>query len=72
MLGCQLGVGAFRALAEKGLNGVMISVAGQFDLHYVDFEKLVDPQNLVTVVRFIKPHSDFHRLAKFLSSFPEG
>ena len=36
------------------------------------FEKLVDPQNLVTVVRFIKPQSDFHRLAKFLSSFPEG
>ncbi|MFO0062753.1 MAG: 6-phosphofructokinase, partial [Planctomyces sp.] len=72
MLGCQLGVGAFRALAEKGLNGVMISVAGQFDLHYVDFEKLVDPQNLVTVVRFIKPQSDFHRLARFLSSFPEG
>mgnify|MGYP003334555623 FL=1 len=72
MLGCQLGVGAFRALAEKGLNGVMISVAGQFDLHYVPFEKLVNPENLVTVVRFIKSGSDFHRLAKFLSSFPEG
>jgi 6-phosphofructokinase 1 len=72
MLGCQLGVGAFRALAEKGMNGVMISVAGQFDLHYVPFEKLVNPENLVTVVRFIKPGSDFHRLAKFLSSFPEG
>lgn len=72
MLGCQLGVGAFRALAEKGMNGVMISVAGQFDLHYVPFEKLVNPENLVTVVRFIKSGSDFHRLAKFLSSFPEG
>ena len=69
MLGSQLGVGAYRALHEEGLNGVMVSVSGQLDLHYVPFEKLVDPQTLVTVVRFIKPESDFHRLARFLSSF---
>ncbi|MEY3460156.1 MAG: 6-phosphofructokinase [Planctomycetota bacterium] len=69
MLGSQLGVGAFRALHEQGLNGVMVSVSGQLDLHYVPFEKLVDPQTLVTVVRYIRPESDFHRLARFLSSF---
>jgi 6-phosphofructokinase 1 len=69
MLGSQLGVGAYRALHEEGLNGVMVSVSGQLDLHYVPFEKLVDPQTLVTVVRFIKTESDFHRLARFLSSF---
>jgi 6-phosphofructokinase len=69
MLGSQLGVGAYRALHEQGLNGVMVSVSGQLDLHYVPFEKLVDPQTLVTVVRFIRPESDFHRLARFLSSF---
>jgi 6-phosphofructokinase len=68
MLGSQLGVGAYRALCEQKLNGVMVSVSGQLDLHYVPFEKLVDPQTLVTVVRFIQPNSDFHRLARFLES----
>ena len=28
MLGSQLGVGAYRALVEEGLNGVMVSVSG--------------------------------------------
>ncbi len=68
MLGSQLGVGAFRALAENRLNGVMVTVSGQLDLHYVPFEKLVDPETLVTVVRYIRPHSDFHRLARFLET----
>lgn len=68
MLGSQLGVGAFRALAEKKLNGVMVSVSGQFDLHYEPFENLVDPETLVTVVRYIDTDSDFHRLARFLET----
>lgn len=68
MLGSQLGVGAYRALVEEKLNGVMVSVSGQLDLHYVPFEKLVDPQTLVTKVRFIEPGSDFHRLARFLET----
>jgi 6-phosphofructokinase len=68
MLGSQLGVGAFRALAEKKLNGVMVSVSGQLDLHYEPFEKLVDPKTLVTVVRYIDTDSDFHRLARFLET----
>ncbi|XZE52482.1 6-phosphofructokinase [Planctomycetaceae bacterium SH139] len=68
MLGAQLGVGAFRALTEECLNGVMVSVSGQLDLHYVPFERLIDPQTLVTKVRFIEPGSDFHRLARFLET----
>ena len=68
MLGSQLGVGAFRALAEEKLNGVMVSVSGQLDLHYEPFEKLVDPETLVTVVRYIDADSDFHRLARFLET----
>ncbi|MDB2686284.1 6-phosphofructokinase [Mariniblastus sp.] len=68
MLGSQLGVGAFRALVEEGLNGVMVSVSGQLDLHYVPFEKLVDPETLVTLVRYIDTDSDFHRLARFLET----
>lgn len=68
MLGSQLGVGAYSALAEKGLDGVMVSITGQLDLHYVPFEELVDPATLVTKVRFIERGSDFHRLARFLES----
>ena len=69
MLGSQLGVGAYRALVEEELNGVMISATGQLQLHYVPFEKLVDPETLVTVVRYIEKDSDFHRLARFLETY---
>ena len=68
MLGSSLGVGAYRALVEEKLNGVMVSVEGQFNLKYVPFETLVDPETLVTKVRFIEPGSDFHRLARFLET----
>jgi 6-phosphofructokinase 1 len=71
MLGSQLGVGAFRALVEKGLNGVMVSVSGQLDLQFVPFDQLVDPKTLVTKVRFIAPNSDFHLLARFLETVTE-
>lgn len=69
MLGSQLGVGAYRALVEKRLDGVMVSVSGQLDLNYVPFNQLVDPATLVTVVRYIEPGSDFHRLARFLETY---
>lgn len=69
MLGAQLGVGAYRALVEEGLNGVMVSITGQLQLHYEPFEKLVDPQTLVTVVRYIEHGSDFHKLARFLETY---
>jgi len=68
ILGSSLGVGAYRALVEQKLNGVMVSVSGQFNLRYVPFEELVDPQTLVTKVRFIESGSDFHRLARFLET----
>ena len=68
MLGSQLGVGAYRALVEDGHDGVMVSVSGQLDLHYVPFEELVNPETLVTVVRHIEYNSDFHRLARFLET----
>lgn len=69
MLGSQIGVGAFRALVEQKLNGVMISVGGQLDLNFVPFEDLVDPQTLVTKVRYIEVGSDFHRLARFVETY---
>lgn len=66
MLGSQIGIGAYRALIEEKLNGVMISVGGQFNLSFVPFETLVDPETLVTKVRFIETTSDFHKMAKLL------
>jgi 6-phosphofructokinase 1 len=69
MLGSQLGVGAYRALVEDGRNGVMVSVSGQLDLQYVPFDTLIDPETLVTKVRFIERGSDFHRLARFLETY---
>ncbi len=68
MLGSQLGVGAYRALAEKQLSGVMVSVSGQLDLIYEPFDKLIDKQTLITRVRYIRPGSDFQRLARFLET----
>jgi 6-phosphofructokinase 1 len=47
----------------------MVSVSGQLDLTYVPFHHLVDPATLVTVVRYIEPGSDFHRLARFLETY---
>jgi 6-phosphofructokinase len=69
MLGSQLGVGAYRAIVENKLNGVMVSIVGQLDLRYVPFEELVNPQDLVTVVRYIEPGCDFHQLARFLETY---
>jgi len=68
MLGSQLGVGAYRALVEEKLNGVMVSVTGQLELQFRPFEELVDQETLVTRVRYITPGSDFHRLARFLET----
>lgn len=66
MLGSQLGIGAYRALVEEGLDGYMVSVSGQLDLSYVPFEKLVNPETLQTEIRYIQPGSDFYRMARFL------
>ena len=68
MLGSQLGVGAYRALVERGENGVMVSVSGQLELRYVPFDQLIDPATLVTRVRHVDVESDFHRLARFLET----
>lgn len=68
MLGCQLGLGAYRAVVEEGLDGHMVSAAGQLDLRYVPFKELVNPETLKTEVRFIQRDSDYHRLARDLET----
>ncbi|MCD6571627.1 MAG: 6-phosphofructokinase [Deltaproteobacteria bacterium] len=66
ILGSQLGVGAYRALVEEGLTGVMISIKEQFDLKYVAFEDLIDQETGLTKIKYIDKKSDFWRLARFL------
>jgi 6-phosphofructokinase 1 len=68
VLGSQLGLGAYRALVEHGLDGQMISVSGQLELRYVPFSELVDPGTLRAAVRFVERGSDFHRLATELGT----
>jgi 6-phosphofructokinase 1 len=71
ILGSQLGIGAYRALVEENLDGFMVSVSGQFELRYVPFKELINPETLTTEVSYIRPGSDFHRLARFLESRTE-
>jgi len=68
MLGSQLGIGAYRALVEHERDGEMVSVSGQLDLEYVPFAELIDPETLKTEVRYIRPGSDYHKLARFLET----
>ena len=72
MLGSQIGVGAYRALVEEKLSGVMVSVGGQLELTYVPFHDLIEPETLVTRVRYIDVNSDFYRLARFLETNPDA
>ncbi len=68
ILGSQLGVGAYRAIAERNLDGVMVSVAGPLDLLFEPFERLIDYQRLRARARPIKPGQDFHQLARYLEA----
>ena len=72
MLGSQLGIGAYRALVQQELDGHMVSVTGQLELTYVPFSELINPETMVTEVRFIEPGSDFHEMARFLETRTEA
>jgi len=66
ILGSQLGVGAWRALAEEHLSGVMISIGEQMGIRYVPFADLIDEATGLTKLKFIEQGSDFWRLARIL------
>ena len=66
VLGSQLGVGAYRALAEEGKDAVMVSVSGQLSLTYKPFKELIDEEKLRAQPRAIDPEEDFHQLARYL------
>jgi len=69
ILGSQLGTGAYRALAEKGMNGVMVSVSGQLGLVFPTFEELINYDILRAHARPIEPGEDFHQLARYLETW---
>lgn len=66
MLGSQLGIGAYRALVEEGLDGHMVSATGQLELQYIPFERLIDVETMRAEIRYIRRESDLWRLARFL------
>jgi len=72
ILGSQIGVGAYRALAELGKNGVMISVGKTMDLAYPAFEELIDMSRLRAYERPIAVGSDIHQLARYLEGWVKG
>jgi len=69
ILGSQLGCGAYRALAEQGMNGVMVSVSGQLGLVFPTFEELINYDILRAHPRPIEPGEDFHQLARYMESW---
>ncbi len=66
ILGSQLGVGAYRALAERNLNGVMVSVTGALNLVFEPFENLIDKATLRAYPRPLKPGEGLQELARYL------
>ncbi|MGQ9505143.1 MAG: 6-phosphofructokinase [Thermogutta sp.] len=72
ILGSQLGVGAYRALIERGLDGVMVSVSGQLQLLFPSFELLMQEGKLRAKPRLIRPEEDFHQLPRYLEVRVEG
>lgn len=66
VLGSQLGVGAYRALVERKLDGVMVSVTGQLQLLFPTFEELLQTRKLRAKERLIGPEEDFHQLPRYL------
>lgn len=71
ILGSQIGVGAYRALCEKDLNGVMVSVGGTMNLTFPKFEDLIDMDKLRAYQRPIRIGSDMHQLARYLEAWTE-
>jgi len=69
ILGSQIGVGAYRALAELDKNGIMVSVGQTMDLAYPEFEKLIDMSRLRAHERPIAVGSDIHQLARYLEGW---
>ena len=66
ILGSQIGVGAYRALVEEGLDGIMVSVGGEMALSYPSFDELIDMEILRAHERLVDTEGDFHQLQRYI------
>ena len=57
----------FFALLGSAWHGCRVEPHGRS--RSVPFDQLIDPETLVTMVRYVEPKSDFHRLARFLETY---
>ena len=71
ILGSQIGVGCYRALCEKNISGVMISVQDTMNLSYPVFEDLINMEKLRAYQRPVKVESDLHQMARYLEAWTE-
>ncbi|MDR0390538.1 MAG: 6-phosphofructokinase [Planctomycetaceae bacterium] len=69
ILGSQIGVGGYRAIAEQEKSGIMVSVGKTMDITYPTFEELIDMNKLRAYARPIKVGSDIHNLARYIEAW---
>jgi 6-phosphofructokinase 1 len=69
ILGSQIGLGAYKALAEHDKNGVMISVGGTMVISYPAFEELIDMSRLRAYERPMSIGTGMHQLARYLEGW---
>ena len=66
LMGSMLGNGAYK-LYSKQQFGHMVSVSDNFDIKAIPFEELIDPDTLLTKLRFVPKGSDFYNLKETLA-----
>ena len=71
ILGSQLGSGAYIALVEKGLNGVMISVGKEMAIEFRPFEELINMNKLRAYQRPMRVGEGLHQLARYMEAWVE-
>ena len=65
-MGSMLGYGAYILYSMKKF-GHMVSVSDNFDIKAIPFEELIDPDTLITKIRFVPKGSDFYNLKETLA-----
>ncbi len=71
ILGSQLGTGAYTALVEEGLNGVMISVGQELQVKFEKFEDLINMSKLRAYQRPMRVGEGLHKLARYMEAWVE-
>ncbi|MDO4551041.1 MAG: 6-phosphofructokinase [Planctomycetia bacterium] len=69
ILGSQLGTGAFVALVEENMNGVMVSVGKELKLKFEKFEDLINMDKLRAYQRPMRLGEGLHQLARYMEAW---